>query len=137
MLRKRILTGCLGALAIGLSSIGAVAAPAAVHAPVLSAVNDRAPVIQVRGGGGGFGGGGGHGGSFGGGGFQGGGGFHGGGSGGGFHGGGFAGNTHGMNHGFRGHHRAVFFGGPFGYYDDYGGDCWWSARRDRWVCPGY
>ena len=71
MLSNRILSCCVGALAIALSPIGAVAAPAALHAPVLSAATDNAPVIQVRGGGEGGGGGGGfHDGGFHGGGFH-------------------------------------------------------------------
>jgi hypothetical protein len=46
MLSKRILTGCLGALAIGLSPIGAEAAPVAPHAPALSAAIGQLPVAQ-------------------------------------------------------------------------------------------
>jgi hypothetical protein len=106
MLSKRILFGCVGALAMGLAATGALA----------------------RGGGGG--GGGGHGG--GGGGFHGGGGggFRGGG--GGFHGyraSGFAGR--GYAHNFNGRRRTAFYGG----YGDYGygyDDCYWRGRR--WVC---
>lgn len=133
MLSKRFLTGCFGALAIGLSPIAATAAPFALHAPALSGANESSPLIQVRGGGGGgFGGGGG---GFHGGGFHDG-GMHGGFGGRAFHtGGGFYG--HHAGHGFHGHHRTVFLGSPF--YDDYGygNDCWWSSRRGDWVCPGY
>jgi hypothetical protein len=49
MLSKRILTGCLGALAIGLSPIGAEAAPVAPHAPALSAAIGQLPVAQRAG----------------------------------------------------------------------------------------
>jgi hypothetical protein len=133
MLRTRLISGCIGALAIGLSSIGATAAPAVPHSTALSAATDRMPIILVRGGGGGGGGGfgggggggfGGGGGSHGGGGFGGGGGFHGGG---GSYGGGFAG------HGFRGDHHAAYLGAP--YYD--GGTCYYSSRRGRTICPSY
>ena len=49
MLSKRILTGCLGAIAIGLSPIGAEAAPVAPHAPALSAAIGQLPVAQRAG----------------------------------------------------------------------------------------
>jgi len=101
---NKILSGCLAAIALGLSALSASAAP--------------------------------HGGSMGGG------GFHGGGmGGGGFHGGGggFAGHRYGSGVRFYGSPRA--FGGFYdglGYgYDGYGGNCYWSGRWHRRVCPGY
>jgi hypothetical protein len=131
-----LLAGCAGALALLLSTFGAVAAPAAPNlAQAVASMNGAAvAVTPVRfgGGGGGF-----HGGGFG--------GFHGGGfHGGGFHGGGFRGIYHlGGFHGgapFHGGHRHFgrrFYGGYFPYYSGYyADDCWWSPRH-HWVCPGY
>ena len=118
MLSKRLLTGCVAAVALGLSAVGAMAA----H--------------------GGGGGGGGHGG--GGGGFHGGGGFQGGGGafrgGGGYRGGashfyrsGYAGRGYG---GRNFHHRRGL--GFYDSYDGYGDDgCYWSPRYRREVCSFY
>ena len=46
MLSKRILTGCLGAIAIGLSPIGAEAASVGPHAAASSAAIGQLPVAQ-------------------------------------------------------------------------------------------
>ncbi len=115
MLKNSIIIGGIAAVAMGLSTMGAMAR---------------------GGGGGGFGGGGGHGG--GGGGFHGGGGgFHGGGGhfyGGGVRSGGIRGYRSGYNHNFRGRRFAAF--GPYGDYGyGYGDDCY--LRRGRWVCDYY
>lgn len=121
MLSNHLLSSCVGALALGLSTVGAVALPALSP----SVPTDGAALELVRGAHGGGGGGGFHGG--------GGSGFHGGGFHGGFHGGGFVG--HHFGHGFHG--RGLGFYGPYAYDDDFEGNCWWSSRRDRWVCPSY
>jgi hypothetical protein len=139
----RLLAGCAGALALLLSTFGAVAAPAAPNLAQEVASMNGTIVTPVRfgGGGGGF-----HAGGFGGygGGFHGG-GFHAGGFHSGFHGGGFRGiyhlgGFHGGRHFHGGHHHfgRRFYGGYLPYYGGYyGDDCWWSPRRHHWVCPGY
>jgi hypothetical protein len=112
MLNRRLVAGCAGALALGLSAANALAIPAAPLSPA-----DTAAVTRVRFGGAGF-----HAGGFS--------GFHGSG----FHGGGFR-----AGYGFhRGHirgFRSFGYAPLYGY--GYGNDCWWSPRRHRWVCAGY
>jgi hypothetical protein len=113
MLKNSIILGGVAAVALGLSTMGAMAA---------------------HGGGGGFGGGGGgfHGG--GGGGLHGGGGgFHGGGG----HYGGIRGYRSGAyNHSNHFHGRRFAFYGPYADYGyGYGDDCY--LRRGRWVCDYY
>jgi len=134
MRRTHLLASIAGALALGLLTAGAQAAPWQLGG-VEKSVTAQTNLLTLIGHGGGGHGGGGHGGGGGhmGGGHFGGGHFHGGHFGG-FHGGHFAGGH------FHGHHHGHFhgfglWGWPWPYYTY--SNCWWSPRYHRLVCPWY
>jgi hypothetical protein len=111
MKHSAITSGLVGAFALTLSTVAALAQPGnfgSSQQPATSA--ESGPLLLVRGGGGGHGGGGGG------------------------HGGGFGGGGHGF-HGGRGFRGGRGFGDGFGFYAaPYDDSCWWSRRYGRVVC---
>jgi len=149
MRRTHLLASIGGALALGLLTASAQAAPGQFGAVAKSVPTQNSLLTLMGGGhgGGGHGGGGHGGGGHGGGGHSG--GAHGGGGGhmGGGHGGHFGGRHFGGGH-FGGGHGGHFAGGHFrghrhDHFHGFGGwpyyysNCWWSPRYQRWVCPWY